>query len=337
MNRRSLIGLVLGLAASGALAQDLTYGPPELIEAAKKEGKMTLYVANFLDPEQAVAKAFNKRFPFVRVEIVRAPGGQLITRVRTEAAAGRLIADVVDHSDRTQMAAMNDMFAPYAPPNADLYPANVRASDRIWPRSGIAWTIAYNTALVANPPKSWHDLTHPAYGRLGLGQTVAISGGAPWTRAMFERQVLGEEYWARQAALKPQLYPSQAPMVDAMIRGEIALAPLVTSLAVPKVSEGAPIKWIFATEGAPITLFAAGIPKTAPNPNAARLFMNWSLSREGQEVYVEQGSFTGMRDGPLPPGVDWASLKTWLPDMGEYERLHKPWIEDWNRVYNYRQ
>ena len=47
------------------------------------------------------------------------------------------------------------LFAPYAPPNASDYPAVARTTDRLWPRSGNAWTITYNSATVTNPPKSW--------------------------------------------------------------------------------------------------------------------------------------------------------------------------------------
>jgi iron(III) transport system substrate-binding protein len=57
----------------------------ELIEAAKKEGQLS--TTRPTSPSRAgVIKAFNKRFPFVKVEMVRAPGGQLITRIKTEAA-----------------------------------------------------------------------------------------------------------------------------------------------------------------------------------------------------------------------------------------------------------
>ena len=92
---------VAGLAlAWGAPAQAQEFGSPELIAAAKAEGKLVFYTANFAEVEQQVIKAFNKRFPEIKVEMVRAPGGQLITRVKTEAAAGKLIADVVDPSDR---------------------------------------------------------------------------------------------------------------------------------------------------------------------------------------------------------------------------------------------
>ena len=65
--------------------------------------------------------AFNKRFPEIKVEMVRAPGGQLITRVKTEAAANKLSADVVDHSDRALMIDLVDLFQDYAPPNAADY------------------------------------------------------------------------------------------------------------------------------------------------------------------------------------------------------------------------
>src|SRR5437899_4538953 len=90
-----------GLIAMPAVAQD--FGPPELIAAAKKEGRLVYYTANFAEVEQEVIKAFNKRFPEIKVEMVRAPSGQLITRVKTEAAAGKLAADIVDHSDRGLM------------------------------------------------------------------------------------------------------------------------------------------------------------------------------------------------------------------------------------------
>ena len=107
---------------AGALpAQAQEFGSPELIAAAKKEGKLVFYTANFAEVEQRVIKEFQKRFPEIKVEMVRAPGGQLITRVKTEAAAGKLIADVVDHSDRALMQPLADMFQDYAPPNAADY------------------------------------------------------------------------------------------------------------------------------------------------------------------------------------------------------------------------
>jgi iron(III) transport system substrate-binding protein len=326
------------LVACAAHAAEPAFVPSaDLLAAARKEGKIVLYTANFLDTEQVVVKRFAERFPGIQMEIVRGPTGQLITRIKTEAAANRLIADVIDISDRLQARAMIELFAPYAPPNAADYPEEGRTADRLWPRSGNAWTITYNAALVTDPPKSWADLAKPEFGKLRLGQTVVAAGGAPFNRAMFERKVLGEDYWARQAALKPMLFPSQAPMVDAMIRGEIAIAPLVTNLAIPLTAQGAPLKWFFAPEGVPVTVFCAGVARSAAHPNAARLFLDWALSREGQALMVELGSFSAMAQAPMPPGVDPKAIKTWYPDDAEIEKLFKSWTDGWNKAYNYRQ
>src|SRR6201989_2125050 len=152
---------VMSVIATPALAQN--FGPPELIAAAKKEGRLVYYTANFAEVEQEVINAFNKRFPEIKVEMVRAPGGQLITRVKTEAAANKLSADVVDHSDRALMKDLTDLFQDYAPPNAADYREDVRISPKLWPRVTLVWSIAYNSELVKNPPKSWADLTKPEY------------------------------------------------------------------------------------------------------------------------------------------------------------------------------
>src|SRR5437870_10449510 len=147
-------GLGIALNAAPARAQQ-EFGSPELIAAAKAEGKFVYYTANFAEVEQEVIKAFNKRFPEIKVEMVRAPGGQLITRVKTEAAAGKLAADVVDHSDRALMTGLVDMFQDYTPPNAKDYLPEAMISPKLWPRITLVWSIAYNSALVKNPPKSW--------------------------------------------------------------------------------------------------------------------------------------------------------------------------------------
>ncbi|HEX2520291.1 MAG TPA: extracellular solute-binding protein, partial [Castellaniella sp.] len=235
-----MAGAVLAVAAGPAAAQN--FGPPELIEAAKKEGKVIYYTADFAEVEQEIIKEFNKRFPFVKVEMVRAPGGQLITRIKTEAAAGKLAADVICHSDRGLILAMQDLLADYAPPNAADYREDVQVSPKIWPRQTLGWSIAYNTDLVKNPPKSWMDLTKPEYNNKQIGQVVGPSGGTTWTRTMFERQVLGDDYWKKQAAVGVALYPSGAPLSDSLVRGEVSIAPLLYNVIFTKKKDGAPVE-----------------------------------------------------------------------------------------------
>ena len=139
-----------GLIATSVPAVTQNFGPPELIAAAKNEGKLVYYTANFAEVEQEVIKAFNKRFPEIRVEMVRAPGGQLITRVKTEAAAGKLSADVIDHSDRALMSELVDMFQDYAPPNGKDYLADSLVSPKLWPRATLVWHAGPQKTRLAN-------------------------------------------------------------------------------------------------------------------------------------------------------------------------------------------
>src|SRR5213075_1197416 len=283
------------IAASGLAAAALntkpasaqSYGSQALIDAAKTEARMVYYTADFTEPEQEVIKAFNKRFPFVKVELVRAPGGQLITRIKTEAAAGKLSADAVNHSDRGLMQGIADLFQDYTPPNAKDYRDDVLVAPQLWPKSTLGWSIAYNTELEKNPPKSWMDLCKPEYGPRKIGQVIAPSGGTTWTRIMFERQVLGEDYWKKQAATQPVLFPSGAPTADAMVRGEISIAVVLYNIADIKKRGGAPVEAIFPPAGVPLNYYAAGVANTAAHPNAAKLFLNWCMSEEGQAFQIK--------------------------------------------------
>jgi len=343
LTRRDLLA---GLAGTGVF---LTYGPARamkpydppgsLIDAARKEGGFNLYSSTFPEMQADVIKLFNKRFPFVKVNYVRASGGQLFTRVRSEAANNKLDADVIDHSDRAQSKSIETLFADYAPPNAADYLPEVLVSPRLWPTQMPCWCIAWNAELVKNPPRTWMDLTKPGYEAGQLGQVIAASGGTTWTRIMFERQVLGEDYWQKQAATKPKLFPSGAPLSDSIVRGETLIAPLLTSIVHPKAKDGAPIDGVFAPEGVPVVPFGSGIAKTARSPNAARLWMDWVLSDEGQAQSLrDQFNMTGLRNPPvLPKGFDPKVNRIWTPDFAQFQSLHGAWLEAWNRTYGYRQ
>lgn len=342
MKRRTvLIGApaVLTLASSPVLAQQEKYGSKDLIAAAEKEGSLTFYTANFAEVEQEAIKEFNKVFPKIKVSMVRAPGGQILTRIKTEAAAGKLAADVVDHSDRGLMVEIADLFQDYTPPNAADYRPDALVSPKFWPSVTLGWAIAYNTQLVKNAPKTWADLTKAEYKGKQIGQVVGPSGGTTWTRIMFERQVMGDDYWKKQADLGIALYPSGAPLSDALVRGEVSIAPLLYNIIYTKIAEGAPAEAIFAPEGVPIIPYADGITKASKSPNAARLFLNWRLSKDAQSFAIAKlGNITSLKDPPAyPKGWDPKTVKVWVPKFDEFEKLRASWLEEWNKTYNYRQ
>lgn len=306
-----------------------------LVQAAKKEGKLVIYTANQLESEQDLVAQFNKEYPEIQVEIVRAPGGRLATRIETEVAAGKLGADVIDMSDRGLLEGFKDVFANYAPPNADQYPEALKTIPNVWPKTVWGFVIAYNAASNVEPPKSWADLANPKY-RGKVATVVANSGGSTWTRALFERRVVGEDYWEKLAQNKPVLYPSGAPAASGIVRGEALLGGVQSNSVIPMVRDGAPVKVVYPKEGVPVTASVAGVVKDSKNPNAARLFMNWALSEKGQSAWVKNGGgFSVMKGAPLPEGAD-ASTKLWIPDMNEYISLRNEWLDRWNQVFGVR-
>jgi iron(III) transport system substrate-binding protein len=112
--------------------------------------------ADFAEVEQEITKEFNKRFPFVKVEMVRAPGGQLITRINTEAAAGKLAADVINPLRPRPDPGLAGPVGRLCAAQCCDYREDVQVSPKIWPRQTLGWSIAYNTDLVKNPPsRGW--------------------------------------------------------------------------------------------------------------------------------------------------------------------------------------
>jgi iron(III) transport system substrate-binding protein len=339
-SRRRVIAS-LAMAAAGVSARAGRAFDPDgaLLAAANKEGRLVLYSASLIELIQRTIKDFNKRFPGIEVQVVRASGGALIERVRTEAAQGKLVADVIEHSDRGEAKAIEALFADYRPPNGADYLPETMASPRLWPASTLAWCIAWNAERVKTPPRTWMDLCKAEYAGGRIGQVIASSGGTTWTRVMFERQVLGEAYWTRQAATAPKLYPGGSALCEAIIKGEVETGPLLMSIAFAKENEGAPLDMTYPPEGVPVTPFAAGIAANAKHPNAARLWMDWTLSEEGQAgAILNQGNLTSLRVPPFAaPVFDPHVNQVWSPDFGQFQALRDPWIDDWNKVYGYKK
>jgi iron(III) transport system substrate-binding protein len=117
------------------------------------------------------------------------------------------------------------------------------------------------------------------------------------------------------------------------------MGPVLYNAIYPKKKDGAPIEIFFPPEGAPVTPFAAGVPKTAANPNAAKLFLNWCLSDEGQVFMIKElGMLTSLKKAPFyPEGFDPNVVKVWVPNYGQFVSLQKDWLEEWNKTYGYRQ
>ncbi|MEI7711547.1 MAG: extracellular solute-binding protein [Rhodospirillales bacterium] len=309
-----------------------------LLDAAKREGGFVNYTAQIEDLELETIAAFNKRFPFVKVEIVHLPGGQLIERIKAEIGANKLVADLIDHSEPSLLRNIESAFRPYAPPNAADYIPEAVASPRIWPRITAGTCIAWNKELIKDRPTGWWDIAGPKYaGQVGMPS--GYTGGSTWVWVMFQRKVLSEDYWAKQAAIKPRVYTTNAVTADALIRGEIGIAPVSYPSVMSKIRDGAPLDYIFPIEGVPCFTFADGIPATSKRPAAAQLYLDWCLSEEGQGMLIRDlGHLTALKKSPSDtPGLNPAVHKLWFADRAESDRVRDPWLAEWSKTFGMRQ
>ena len=199
--------------------------------------------------------------------MVRAPGGQLITRIKTEAAAGKLAADVINHSDRGLMLELADLFQDYAPPNAADYRPDAlvspeavagrhdRLGDRLQHRAG-------------EEPAQDLDGSHQAriqgqadrpggrpVGRHDLDPRHVRAPGAG--RGLLDRS-------RRRSASRSTRRARRRPTRWCAARSRSR--PLLYNIIYTKIVDGAPAEAIFAPEGVPIIPYADGIPKTSKIP-----------------------------------------------------------------------
>ena len=162
--------------------------PPNLADA-KKEGKVVLYVSAQLPLAQAISRAFEKKYPFLKVEITRTSGENLLNRIKTEKLAGKVAFDVVYGATVPLMPTLG-VVKPYLSPEAKAYPTKFREPKDFW--AGVSanyYVIGYNSKLVTKneAPREWKDLLHPRW----KGQFAMDPEEFSWFGAM--EAYLGEE------------------------------------------------------------------------------------------------------------------------------------------------
>jgi iron(III) transport system substrate-binding protein len=159
--------LVFFLTASCAWAQS----EDELIRGAKKEGKVVFWSSMRIDDSKALAAGFEARYPFIKVDIFRAGGEQIVNRAIAEHLAGKTTYDVVN-AFALKVLQNKGMLQPYAAPEATHYPVGFKDPQNYWVSLYSGYNvIGYNTKLVpkAEARRSWEDLLNPRWkGKLGM-------------------------------------------------------------------------------------------------------------------------------------------------------------------------
>jgi iron(III) transport system substrate-binding protein len=294
---RHIVVSLLLLISLGS-ADDLAAQSREVVEGARKEGQLVFYSGMPIPDAQEILSALEKKYPFIKTTFYRATGSALVSRIQTEQRAGTHIWDVMNATGFEPYALVEQgYFAKYDSAERRDFPEGHKDNDGMWATMYTTpMVVSYNVKLVApaDLPKDYADLLSPKWkGRLGMD-----SSDLEWYANL--RKIWGAEK-ARNflEGLKRQdirFAQGRSMLTGLLSGGEIAL--LVNNFlqnAIEAKHKGSPVEFL-ALDPVVSAAGLVGINRLAPHPNAARLFVDFVLSREGQELIVKSDRSSVRKD-----------------------------------------
>jgi iron(III) transport system substrate-binding protein len=276
-----------------AAAPSPTAITPALIEAARKEGKLSYYSALELNVAERLGKMFEAKYPGIVVRVERSGAERIFQRIAQEQGSGINAVDVANSTDPSHYLdwKKNGWLAPYLPEDvAKYFPADQFDPDGMYATS-CAWTeaIGYNTNLVKpeDAPKSYADLLDPKWqGKIVKGHPGY--SGAIMTATFVLSRELGWPYLEKLAQQKVMQVQSAADPPKKVLLGERAIMADGNDYNLVLLKDqGKPVEVVYPTEGSPLIIVPIGVFEKAPNPNAARLFQSFFFSAETQQMLVD--------------------------------------------------
>ena len=266
---------------------------PQLVDAAKKEGKVVLYSALDLPVGEKLGKAFEAAYPGVQIQIERSGSERLFQRIAQEHDANIHACDIVTSADAAHFIPWkrDGRLMPFVSEDiARYFPEQYRDPDGLFATSHI-WlcSIAYNTSLVKpeDAPKSYADLLDPKWAGKMVKGHPAYSGTIMTATFQLARD-LGWEYFEKLSRQRVMQVQSSTDPPKKLALGERAVMADGNEYGVVMLKETSqPVEPIYPTEGTPTISGPTGIFADAPHPNAAKLFQAWLHTRETQQFFMD--------------------------------------------------
>lgn len=335
---RSLLVLIcaVSLVALGLPGMGRAQSDPKVIEAAKKEGQLNWYATTNIRDGGKFIKGFNKKYPFIKVQHLNMGSGQAINRVVTEARAGVDQVDVLNVNDVEAVhLAKKGFFAKYDSAELKNYPEDLKDPLGFWfPFKNLPLVIGYNTQLVApgEAPGSYEDLLDPKWkGKILMDREeyrlyngLIQYWGEERARGYLKKLSKQDIQWRRGHTLLAQV----------LLAGEAPVGLVFAHHAEIFRSKGAPIDWETRLDPVLLSANVNFIVEKAPHPNAARLFVDFTLSKEGQEIMADAWRIT-----PHPnvqaktPKLDPKNLKIWLVRAISGDKVQSL-VNEWREIFD---
>lgn len=277
-----------------------------LEEGARREGVVSFYSSIPAPQTQILMSAFQKKYPFIKAEYYRGSTTTLLPKILAEKQMGKTFADVVSTNGiLVNILKKNGILGKYISPEAKFIPQGFKDPEGFWTANYTAYFIfTYNTKMVDNKelPKTYEDLLHPRWkGKIGISLDEA-----EWFIGMmdFLGEEKGRQFMKRLAENNPVLRRGRSVTAILMLAREFPLALGVIQTTRQRLSAGAPIGMIHFSVPTLAGMRMIGVHAHAPHPNAAKLLVNFLLSKEGQTIYQQNGYDPVRMDVKVDPLVE---------------------------------
>lgn len=276
----------------------------EVREKAEAEGKAVFYASMTTSDVKALVDGFKQLYPKIDAQFYRTGDSQLMEKVMTEGRAGKPLWDVIAHTGfYGHLLKKRGMLEAYDSPERKFYRDTYKDPQAFWTSIYTTYAVfGYNTRLVpkASIPKSYEDLLKPEW----KGQIGMEARAYEWF-ATAMRNMGGEEkglaFMRRFAQQQPQPRSGRTLIAQLVGAGEFKGSVSVYSQSYEILkATGAPVEWV-ALDPVYASVHPTGIAAKAPHPNAARLLMDFLLSKKGQEILRSLRRIPDRIDTPPDP------------------------------------
>ena len=263
----------------------------KLEAGARAEGALMLYTSMDLEESQPIIEEFMKKYPFIRGEVYRAPGEDVAQKIITEYRGRKYLADLFEGTGIDVAKMIKEGYGQtYFTPRAGAYPLQAKDPKGFWVATRYNILVAaWNTNLVsdADSPRTYEDLLHARWrGKIGIEATDQV-----WLGTLLELwgEAKAMEFFRQLSAQQPLIRQGHTLLAELIVAGEVPMSPTIYNHRSERLKgRRAPIDWR-PLQPAVAVPHVIALPKNAPHPNAALLFIDFLLSKEGQGELVKRG------------------------------------------------
>lgn len=304
----------------------------DVVAAARGEGRVVLYTATLPAVAERLQAGFEDAYPEIAVEWDRAITGETITKLDQERETGADGADLTIVTDLTWMQerAQAEELLDTPGPAATEWPGDYSLDGGIVVAGLESYVIAYNTNAIEQPPSPDTAYVELAEGNVGstIGTTepgsAAVVAWYEWIEDTYD-----SEFLDKLAQQSPQLYTGAGPIAQAVGSGEIdASTYTVPSAMHPLMEAGAPVDFIVPNPALGFRYFAAAV-ENAKRPNAARVFIDWLMTEDGQTAMHGLGTSASPLSG-ISGSLDASAIEV-IEDM---ERYDSDYVNEFTERFN---